>query len=171
MQMARMNDIDELFRLYYRPLCLYATHYLQSVDAAEDVVQEAFVALWEKMKAGEGLSLSKAYLSASVRNACIDILRRKSVHPESILPEDAEAPITDEEALFRAYDEAWLWTAIESLPEGRRRMLMMHRRDGLKYSEIAERLGVSERTVRNQISRAMKTLREKAKRFFLFIFA
>lgn len=166
MQMARMNDIDELFRLYYRPLCLYATHYLQSVDAAEDVVQEAFVALWEKMKAGEGPSLSKAYLSASVRNACIDILRRRRSHPESALPEDVAEPITDEEALSRSFDEARLWTAVESLPEGRRRMLLMHRRDGLKYSEIAERLGVSERTVRNQISRALKTLRGRAKKFF-----
>ncbi|MDO5442928.1 MAG: sigma factor-like helix-turn-helix DNA-binding protein, partial [Bacteroidia bacterium] len=44
-------------------------------------------------------------------------------------------------------------------------------RDGLKYAEIAERLGVSERTVRNQISRALKTLREGAKKVLMFIFA
>ena len=47
--MGRFVDIDRLFRLYYRPLCLYATHYLKDPDAVEDIVQDAFEALWEKM--------------------------------------------------------------------------------------------------------------------------
>ncbi len=164
-------DIDTLYRLYYRPMCLYAAHYLKTTDDVEDVVQEAFVALWEKIQDGEAPASSKAYLSVSVRNRCIDLLRKQNSHPEGILPEDAEEPITDEEALTRSFDEAWLWTAIDKLPEGRRRMFLMHRRDGLKYAEIAERLGVSERTVRNQISRALKTLREGAKKIFIFFFA
>lgn len=44
----RLN-IDELFKFYYRPLCLYATHYVQDVEMAKDIVQDCFSSLWEKM--------------------------------------------------------------------------------------------------------------------------
>ena len=43
-------NIDDLFRLNYRPLCLYALHYLQDTDLAEDTVQEGLTALWEKIR-------------------------------------------------------------------------------------------------------------------------
>lgn len=48
-------DFDTLFRYHYRPLCLYAIHYVHDIDAAEDVVQECFSVLWEKRnrKAGD----------------------------------------------------------------------------------------------------------------------
>lgn len=84
---------------------------------------------------------------------------------------DLAETLTDEEAVSRAFDEAWLWTAIDKLPEKRRRILLMHKRDGLKYSEIAEQLDISERTVRNQLSRALKTLREGANKLYFFFFA
>lgn len=163
--MERKNpDIDSLFRLYYRPMCLYATHYLQTTEGVEDIVQDAFVSLYEKMKDGVEVRSPKAYLSSSVRNGCIDVLRRRQSHPEDSLPEDLTETLSDEETLSRSFDEAWLWTAIDKLPEGRRKILLMNKRDGLKYSEIAEQLDISERTVRNQLSRAMKTLREGAKK-------
>lgn len=64
--MGRFVDIDRLFRLYYRPLCLYATHYLKDPDAVEDIVQDAFEALWEKMAVSD-IQSPKSYLYASLK--------------------------------------------------------------------------------------------------------
>ena len=43
------ENFDDLLRYNYRPLCLYALHYLQDADLAEDIVQESYTALWEKL--------------------------------------------------------------------------------------------------------------------------
>lgn len=158
--MKRQADIDDLFRRYYKPMCLYALHYLDNHDEVEDVVQESFVSLWNKIQAGEAPENSAAYLAACVRNRCIDKLRKQRALNQVPMPREAAETISDTEALDRSADEAILWEAIDALPPGRRQMLLMHRREGLKYTEIAVRLGVSEGTVRNQISRALKTLRE-----------
>ena len=72
-------NIDDLFRLNYRPLCLYALHYLQDTDLAEDMVQECFTALWEKIRQGFPTTNRRAYLYMAVRNRCLDHLRRKGI--------------------------------------------------------------------------------------------
>ncbi len=132
--------MEELFRYNYRPLCLYALHYLSDADQAEDVVQECFTALWEKLEAG---------IYMTVRNRCLDQLRRKGLKTESLKPYDTYGIIDDDDAEERSHIEARLWTAIDSLPEKCRRVFLMSKRDGLRYEEIAKELGLSVNTVRN----------------------
>ena len=55
-------NFDDLFRYNYRPLCLYALHYLQDVDLSEDIVQESYAALWEKLQEGAQILNRKSYL-------------------------------------------------------------------------------------------------------------
>ena len=163
--MRQDKEIEELFRMYYRPLCLYALHYLGEVDATEDAVQESFTALWQQETAVKSV---KAWLYAAVRNRCIDTLRRYGrTEP---LPSDSDGPISDDEAAERSALEARLWTAVDALPEMRRRCLLMAKRDGLSYKEIADELGLSEHTVRNHISRALESLREGSPQILSFIF-
>ena len=157
--MSRKAEIEPIFQAWYRPLCLYALHYLGNPDAAEDVVQEVFISLW---KQDGPIDNAKAWLHTAVRNRCIDQLRRdKTVEPPH--PRDLEGQLTDEEAFDRSAVEARLWAAVEALPEMRRRCLIMAKRDGMSYKEIADELGLSENTVRNHISRALETLREGRK--------
>ena len=80
-----MQEIDLIFQQYYRPLCLYATHYLHDIDEAEDVVQDCFVKLISRSIMPENI---KAFLYTSVRNACIDRLRRQSPIDTEISPSD-----------------------------------------------------------------------------------
>lgn len=167
--MGRFENIDRLFRLYYRPLCLYATHYLKNPDAVEDIVQDAFEALWEKMAVSEVQS-PRSYLYATVRNSCISRIRSAKPGQETISPEDLSEILTDEEAMDRAFSEAALWKAINDLPKKRRQMLLMEKRDGMSCAEIASELGVSEGTVKNQISRALKSLRKKGEEIILYFF-
>lgn len=162
-------NIDDLFRLNYRPLCLYALHYLQDTDLAEDMVQECFTALWEKIKQGFPITNRRAYLYMAVRNRCLDHLRRKGIPTESLKPYDTYGIIEENDAEQRSAIEARLWTAIDSLPEKCRQIFLMSKRDGLKYEEIAEELGLSVNTVRNQISKALNTLKDGAKKIYSFI--
>lgn len=151
-------------------MCLYALHYLGDSDMAEDVVQECFATLWEKLEAGLAVANRRAYLYMTVRNRCLDQLRRKGMQTESLKPYDTYGIIDDDDAQERSQIEARLWTAIDSLPEKCREVFLMSKRDGLKYEEIATELGISENTVRNQISKALKVLKDGAIKIFMFFF-
>ena len=134
--MVRTADIDSLFRLYYRPLCVYALHYLKDKDLIEDLVQEAFTAYWMKQAASDGIDSPRAYLYTAVRNRCIDAIRRQrqdvsldSLENE-ILPVEDDVAISDDEAVDNSVKEARIWSAIDRLPAKRRRIFLMSRRDG-----------------------------------------
>lgn len=162
-------NIEELFRYNYRPLCMYALHYLHDADSAEDIVQECFTTLWEKLEQGFPIANRRAYLYMSVRNRCLDVLRKKGIETESLNPNDNYGIIDDDDLQERSRIEASLWTAIDSLPEKCRQVFLMSKRDGLKYEEIAEELGLSVNTVRNQISKALNTLKSGARKIYSFI--
>lgn len=126
--------------------------------------------MWEKLEAGLAVTNRRAYLYMTVRNRCLDQLRRKGMQTESLKPYDTYGIIDDDDAQERSQIEARLWTAIDSLPEKCREVFLMSKRDGLKYEEIATELGISENTVRNQISKALKVLKDGAIKIFMFFF-
>lgn len=173
--MVQATGIDSLFRLYYKPLCIYALHYLKDKDLIEDLVQEAFTAYWMKQTSDGGIDSPRAYLYTAVRNRCIDAIRRRRPNvaldslEEDILPVEDDVVISDEEAADNSLREARIWSAIDRLPAKRRRIFLMSRRDGMKYSEIARSLGLSENTVRNQISKALDSIRQGVKKVILFL--
>ena len=155
-------SIDSYFKQHYRPLCLYALHFVEDVDLAEDIVQDAFVSLWEKHKEVRDV---RSYLYASVRNGCLTCLRKRSGFIKAAIED-----IPVEELEDTADKEARLWSAIDALPDRRRQILLLSKRDGLKYEEIASRMGVSINTVRNQMSKALATLKEVAWKIYSFFF-
>lgn len=160
---------DILFKRYYRPLCLYAAHYLNGdIAASEDIVQDCFVKLWQQ-EAKRDITDKRAFLYSTVRNACIDTLRRQ--HPEmtSIDPSDLEEVISDEEAVDRSEQEAKVWETIDALPDRCREVFLMAKRDGMTYNEIAEALNISVKTVEHQISKALKKLRNNKNLQFVLI--
>lgn len=163
-------DIDDTFRQYYRPLCLYALHYLNDAESAEDVVQDCFAELWERMNEGRRVHSPKAYLYTMARNRCMDILKKDNVIDAHITPTDLADTISDEECEERSFIEARLWTAIDALPDRCRETLLLCKRDGLKYEEAAERLGISVNTVKNQVSKALKALKEGGRKVYAFFF-
>ena len=105
-----------------------------------------------------------------VRNRCLDQLRKKGVPTESLKPYDTYGIIDDDDAMERSQTEARLWTAIDSLPEKCREVFILSKRDGLKYEEIADELGLSVNTVRNQISKALKIIKDGAVKIYNFFF-
>jgi len=151
---------EQLFRTHYAPLCAFARQYLKDAERAEDLVQDLFFRLWQDRAKLNVTGSAKAYLFASVRNRCLNALE---VMGRTRLLQDHEEPLMEEEGPSedeRAYRLARVDAAVEALPEERRRIFRMSRYEGLKYQEIADRLGISVKTVENQLGRALKTLRE-----------
>ena len=83
---------------------------------------------------------------------------------------DDQSEISDEEAQRRAEIEVRLWEAVDALPPKRRELLLLNKRDGLTYGDIARLKGLSENTVRNQIFRAIKALRKDSSDILAFLF-
>lgn len=152
-----MLSIEQAFQQYYRPLCLYAMHYLSGdVDRAEDVVQDCFVKLWQ-----QEVSNDKSFLFTAVRNACIDLLRRSDPLCHDVQPQDLDGVMTDTEAQDQSFVEARLWQAIDALPDRQRQALLLCKRDGKSYRDAAQVMGISEKTVEHLLSSAMKSLRAR----------
>ena len=161
--------MENLFRYHYRPLCIFALHYLKDIDASEDEVQEAFGLLWEKLSAGEKVVNQKGYLYSIVKNRSLDILRKKGSVGEAISL-DGSVDNIEEPTVEDAEVEARLWTAIDTLPEKCREIFLMSKRDGLRQEEIAQELGISLQTVKNQVSKALKILKDGAVKIYMMIF-
>ena len=83
----RKINIDEIFRLYYRPLCLYALHYLHSTDDAEDVVQDTMIRVWNKRDEWPQFESIEAYCLTVARNLAIDRSQKMEAQNLELTPE------------------------------------------------------------------------------------
>ncbi len=160
---------EALFRAHYPFLCLYATHLLKEPSAAEEIVQELFVRLWEKR---EDITIEisvKNYLYRSVKNYCINYIRHSKIKNDYVQNIQAEQDFyAGEEFDSQAELIEKIEESIASLPERRREIFRLSRQEGLKYKEIAAKLNISVKTVETQMGIAIKYLRKKLKDFLLF---
>ncbi|MBL7945904.1 MAG: RNA polymerase sigma-70 factor [Flavobacteriales bacterium] len=155
------NAFEVLFRSHYRPLCAFAMQYVKDGDKAEDLVQDLFFRLWMDREKTKVTTSLKAYLFQAVRNRCLNAVKVQG--RVRSLNEEADDGIAQDERTEDEHTEraARVNAAIEQLPEERRKVFKLSRHEGLKYQEIAERLGISVKTVENQMGKALKTLREE----------
>lgn len=166
----REIDIDNIFRKYYRPLCLYALHYLYITEDAEDVVQDCLIEFLERSANGCLVSDVKSYLFMMVRNRCFLVLKKENIIDRNRFISEFEETLTDTEYKEQSFMEARMWTAIDSLPDRCREAFLLCKRDGLKYEEVADRLGISVNTVKNQISKALKSIKGECRKIYFFFF-
>jgi len=151
------------YRKYYEMLCHFAYRYLDSENEAKDVVQDLFADIWANRERIKITTSAKSYLYAAVRNRSLSKLKSKlGVELELIDADEFVAPSVnfDYPAL-----ETTIHQAILSLPEKCRTIFKLSREDNLKYSQIAEKLNLSEKTIENQIGIALTRLRLVTKQF------
>ena len=161
MRKDKTIGIQHLFDRYYRPLVLFADEFLKDSSAAEDLVQDFFVKLWEDdylLKVAEGALGS--YLYSAVRNRAISFLQKKDVLRDSqelgvidIFVDVVED--IDEERMDIVMKE------LELLPERTRQVVERVMLRGLKYKEAAEELKISINTVKFALKEGTKRLRER----------
>lgn len=122
----------------------------------DDIVQEAFVRVLQARQHGT-LRAAKPFLFATARNLALDRLRRHEVTRTESLGEIEDINVIDEgdsipEVVAHNQELALLSEAIQSLPDRCRQILTLRKLYGLSQREIAERLGITESTVSNQIT-------------------
>ncbi|MCW3804491.1 RNA polymerase sigma factor [Plebeiibacterium marinum] len=155
------TEFDRMFDYYYHPLCSFAYTYLKNTQIVEDVVIELFSSIWETRGALNIKSSLKNYLLTLTKNHSIDLIRKNKIHHVGI--EHATGLISEEEdVLFDDVDIVnKLHDLINKLPDQRRKILKLAVYEGKSYAQIAEELDISINTVKTQMSRAYKYLKEK----------
>ena len=160
------SAFEMVFKTYYRPLCKYAYSFLNDRDEAEEVVQAAFINVWDKRQQVEIQTSLKAYLYRIVRNSCLNVIKHEKVKQQHVAHEMVHAESTHEgvsQSVVASELEERISIAMKALPEQCRLVFQLSRFEELKYSEIAEQLGISVKTVENQIGKALKIMREQLK--------
>jgi RNA polymerase sigma-70 factor (family 1) len=166
------KDLKQLHDRYFNQLCLYAFKSAQNPEVMEELVSDCFIKLWEYRKKIEIKTSVKHYIFLMLRYSIIDYQRKNKF---ITVPIDSINEPADEDYFDEQKDYAVLYSALEKLPEQRRRILEMAVFESLSYNQIAEMLHISRNTVKTQISRAYRFLREKITSerfligFFLFI--
>lgn len=162
-------DFEEQFKKLYLPLNLFALRIVEDSDEAEDIVQQCFVDVWELICGGQEIDSFKSYMYMVVRNRCLSFKNGATFQNVGIDECcDSISDTSEDEAVVLSERDARLWRVIDQLPQERRRIFLMSKRDGMKYSEIASALGLSVKTVENQMGKALKSLREMAHKIYIF---
>lgn len=173
------NSFKKVFQDNYQPLYHLSKHYLEDEDEAKGVVQEAFVKLWEIRHKLNPDSNLRNFLFTLVKNNCLNILNRRQIllkHHEKIrwmemhYQYESLARMGDDYLEFNELKEK-IDLAIRKLPEHCRIVFEMSRFEDLKNREIAEKLGVSQKTVEAHLTKALKILRNELKDYLPIIVA
>ena len=155
------SAIDLIFRKYYTFLCRSVYRIISDTQITEDLAQEVFYELWKKRAQIKISSSLKAYLKRAALNKALNYIRDQKIDfrnaPEKKGLMSKEANVVQELAADNLQQQ--IDQAIDSLPERCRLVFVLSRFEEMSYQQIADHLGISIKTVENQISKALKTLR------------
>jgi RNA polymerase sigma-70 factor, ECF subfamily len=170
-----IKSFELVFKSYYPRLCKYAKSMIHDYDASSDIVKDVFIHWWENRTRTVIVSTISGYLYKSVYYSCINynnrVAKDKSTIYESdltgslselISPIFSDSPLMD--MVMQELHEA-IEAAIDSLPDQCRTIFILSRVEQKSHAEIAEKLGISQNTVKVQIYRALLKLKEDLKEF------
>jgi len=158
------GQFESLFRSSYVSLVRYARTLIKDNDTAEEIVQELFFRIWqdkEKIKIESSLN---GYLFRAVHNRCLHHIEHRRVvekHAEEMSYMEPEVAENPSEILHHKELQSRIARILERLPERCGKIFCMSRFEGLKYSEIAEKLSVSVKTVESNMGRALREFRKE----------
>jgi len=161
------KGFEMLFRAYYAPLCAFSRKYIKDADDCEEIVQGFFLKLWDKRNTLEINTSVKNYLFSSIRNRCLNHIKHEKIKQEyqSEILRTPETRIDSTNFIMEVDLVDKIDRSIAALPTRRREIFILSREHGLKYREIAEKLGISIKTVETQMGQALKELRENLKEY------
>lgn len=175
-------DFEEVYITYYCRLKNFAKEYVIYEEDAENIVQDIFFELWNQRPTFVSYTNLSGFLFFSVKNRCIDFIRRKKVEHNAIdslqkeylltLQVNLESLEEFNNKIFGEKDiDTLIHNAIESLPARCKEIFVLNKMYGYKQKKIAEELNISIKTVENQMATAYKKLKEYLKDYFiLFLF-
>ncbi len=159
---------DIVFRRYYPGLVIFASRLILDRTAAEEIVQDFFVKLWEKRLELVFTDSMKSYFFTSIRNGCFNYLKHKKTEQEVIgkLKALSRQSLLFEPDVYVASElQEKITRAVNALPERCREVFFLSRFRGMKNDQIAQELGLSKRTVETHISNAISALRRDLREY------
>lgn len=157
---AAVADLGSTYREHYRPLVRLASLLLDDVGACEEVVQDAFVKVWQRGPALRSPDRLPAYLRSAVLNGARSQLRRRAVRGRHLAAIAGPAPAAESTALAGDADDAVLH-ALRALPDRQREVLALRYYLDLSEAEIAATLGISPGSVKTHAHRGLATLADR----------
>lgn len=170
------NNVDwnsffqSVYKTYYSRLCVFAYGFLQNENDAEEIVQNVIMKLWEQKDKINEIENMQAYLFRSVRNQCLNFIKRDKLANVYKTEAWKELKELEEQTMSNTQPEdneqqiKQLKDAIETLPERCQEVLKMSKFEGLKNKEIADELQISLKAVEANISRAFTLIRKNFKK-------
>jgi RNA polymerase sigma-70 factor (ECF subfamily) len=154
----------ELFKTYFKQLRNYAFSFVQEQTLAEDIVQTVFLRLWDRIEVLNLADSVAAYLYRAVYNESLNALKHSKVrrsHHSWLNRHMKDQTDTAHRQLQLRELEKHLHAAINELPEQCRTIFQLSRYEELRYRDIGLRLGISVKTVENQMGKALRLLRAR----------
>lgn len=163
-------NFKKTFDLYFRSLVMFARQFRICEEECESIVQDSFVALWEKRNDFPDYFAVRAYLYTTVKGKALNILHHRKTEANYVSQrlQTEENEINFMKSVIQEETQRLLFTAIESLPEQPRKILLLNL-EGKSNPEIAELLNMSVDNVKFHKKSAYKILREQLKEQFYLI--
>lgn len=166
------KSFELLFNLYSKNLVRYAATIVKDQDEAEDIVQQLFVGIWTKKETLDVNSSLKSYLYKSVYNSSLNKIKQQTVKDSyavyfTYVADGTAAGAAAE--MERKETDLRIQQAIDDLPEQCGIIFRMSRFEQLKYQQIADQMGLSVKTVENQMGKALKHMRERLKDYITIL--
>jgi RNA polymerase sigma-70 factor (ECF subfamily) len=155
--------LQSMYKNYYGMLCNQVFLILKDKNSAEDIVQDVFFEIWKKK---DTLSINQslvAYLKRACRNRTLNYIRDNNVkwEDDTSLMELQDSGVGSDEIMTTDELNTTIQNVIAQLPEKCGIIFSLSRFEDMSYNEIASSLDISVKTVENQISKALRILREK----------
>jgi len=160
---GNVKIFDYVFHYYYSGMVIFAMKYVKEKTVAEDIVQGLFVKLWIK-RSQLNINLNfKSYIFTSLKNSCIDYLRKETLKNKVNFQmiEELQNNTEVRNLLIESELRDLINSAIDKLPPACKDIFRLNRFGGLKPIQIAEKKQLSVRTVEKQIGKAIKILRKE----------
>lgn len=170
-----LQDDEEAFRLlfydFFAPLCVFAHRYIDEPESCEDIVQETFYRIWKNRKSLCIDTSARNFLLTSVRNSCLDGLRRRATEMRwsEYVQERTDEAYPQQELYTTAELEHLLNAALDKLPEAIASTFRQNRFEGKTYAEIAEEKQLSIKTIEAYMMKALKFLRIELRDYLPFL--
>jgi RNA polymerase sigma-70 factor, ECF subfamily len=160
------GQFESLFRSSYISLVRYAKTIIKDHDTAEEIVQDLFFRLWQDREKIKIVSSLNAYLFRAVHNRCLHLISHKNVvekHAQEMALKEAGNMESPAEIIQYKELQSKIAEILERLPERCGQIFCMNRFEGLKYTEIAQKLSISVKTVEANMGKALKEFRKVLK--------
>lgn len=173
---VRLKDsqaFSELYDRFFGVLFVHAYNKLQNEEEAKDVVQEVFFTILNKAEEIGSLSNFSSYIYTLTRNRILNIFHHKKIqqkHLSTLSSEELVSQVGTDYYVREKDFSHFLQSEIDALPPKMREIFILSRHEYLTHKEIADKLQLSDKTVKRQISNALKIIRSKFHFFIHFLF-